>query len=65
MTNVFKLDEILDALEKIDVVDVISEGFKVLSAGKVNIPPIGEMLFPEVDGELHIKYGAIQGMRTL
>ena len=61
MTNVFKLDEILDALEKIDVVDVISEGFKVLSAGKVNIPPIGEMLFPEVDGELHIKYGAIQG----
>ena len=61
MTKVFKLDEILNALTKINVVDVIAEGFKVLSAGKVTIPPIGEMLFPEVNGELHIKYGAIQG----
>ncbi|MBL6856007.1 MAG: ornithine cyclodeaminase family protein [Rhodobacteraceae bacterium] len=61
MAQVFKLDEILDALKDIDVVDVIAQGFKALSEGKVVIPPIGEMLFPDVDGELHIKYGAIKG----
>ena len=43
------------------MVDVIAQGFKALSEGKVVIPPIGEMLFPDVDGELHIKYGAIKG----
>ena len=61
MTKVFKLEEILDALTDIDVVDVIAQGFKALSEEKVVIPPIGEMLFPDVDGELHIKYGAIKG----
>ena len=61
MAQVFKLDEILKALKDIDVVDVIAQGFKALSEGKVVIPPIGEMLFPDVDGELHIKYGAIKG----
>ena len=61
MTKVFKLEEILDALTDIDVVDVIAKGFRVLSEEKVVIPPIGEMLFPDVDGELHIKYGAIKG----
>ena len=61
MVQVFKLDEILDALKDIDVVDVIAQGFKALSEEKVVIPPIGEMLFPDVDGELHIKYGAIKG----
>ncbi len=61
MAQVFKLDEILKALKDIDVVDVIAQGFKALSEGRVVIPPIGEMLFPDVDGELHIKYGAIKG----
>jgi len=61
LAQVFKLDEILDALKDIDVVDVIAQGFKALSEEKVVIPPIGEMLFPDVDGELHIKYGAIKG----
>jgi len=61
LAQVFKLDEILKALKDIDVVDVIAQGFKALSEGKVVIPPIGEMLFPDVDGELHIKYGAIKG----
>ena len=61
MAQVFKLDEILDALKDLDVVDVIAQGFKALSEKKVVIPPIGEMLFPDVDGELHIKYGAIKG----
>ena len=46
VTEVFKINEILDALEGIDVVAVIAEGFKALSQGKVDIPPIGEMLFP-------------------
>ena len=34
VTEVFKINEILDALEGIDVVAVIAEGFKALSQEK-------------------------------
>jgi len=60
MTNVYTLPEILEALEQVDLVDIIGQGFVSLSKNQVIVPPIGEMLFPESNGELHIKYGAIK-----
>jgi hypothetical protein len=30
-------------------------------AGRVTVPPVGELLFPRDNGELHIKYGTIDG----
>jgi ornithine cyclodeaminase len=61
LTIVVPLDQILKALPDIDIIGEIERGFVALSEGKVEIPPVGEMLFPEGNGEFHIKYGAMRG----
>lgn len=61
MTKVVPLDAILQALPYVDVIGEIERGFVALSEGKVEVPPVGELLFPDEDGEFHIKYGAIRG----
>jgi ornithine cyclodeaminase len=61
LTRVVPLEKILKALPDIDVVGEIERGFVALSEGKVEVPPVGELLFPDENGELHIKYGAVRG----
>jgi ornithine cyclodeaminase len=61
LTKVVPLDQILKALPNIDILGEIERGFVALSEGKVEVPPVGEMLFPEENGEFHIKYGAVRG----
>jgi ornithine cyclodeaminase len=61
LTKVVSLDQILTALPAIDVIGEIERGFVALSEGRVEVPPVGELLFPEENGELHIKYGAVRG----
>src|ERR1700679_3286370 len=61
LTKVVPLDQILKALPDIDVIGEIERGFLALSEGKVEIPPVGELLFPKENGEFHIKYGAVHG----
>jgi ornithine cyclodeaminase len=61
MTRIITLAEIETALPAIDVVGEIEKGFVAYSEGKVTVPPVGELLFPNDNGELHIKYGAIDG----
>jgi ornithine cyclodeaminase len=61
LTKIVPLDQILKALPDIDVIGEIERGFIALSAGKVEIPPVGELLFPKENGEFHIKYGAVHG----
>jgi len=61
LTKVVPLDQILKALPDIDLIGEIERGFVALSEGKVDVPPVGELLFPEENGELHIKYGAVRG----
>jgi ornithine cyclodeaminase len=61
LTKVVPLEKILKALPDIDVVGEIERGFVALSEGKVEVPPVGELLFPDESGELHIKYGAVRG----
>lgn len=63
MQNIFNLEQILAILEKAnktDTVNSIEEGFVAFSRGDVIVPPVGEMLFKEQDGEAHIKYGFIK-----
>lgn len=59
--SVYTRDEILTALQTVDLIPAIAQGFADYSAGKVTVPPVGELLFPDARGELHIKYGAIEG----
>ena len=60
MTQIYKLPEILKALDKIDLIESMETAFKSVSKNEVVLPPVGEMLFPESNGEVHIKYGAIK-----
>lgn len=60
MTKTFNLKQIKEALENIDAVKVIEEGFVAYSQGRVVVPPIGEMIFENPPGETHIKYGFIK-----
>ncbi len=53
-------EKILDIVSQIDLIKIIEEGFSKYSAGKVVVPPVGEMLFSDPPGEVHIKYGYIQ-----
>ena len=59
MTQIFKLPQILKTLDQLDLIKSMSDAFVNVSKKDVLLPPIGEMLFPKSNGELHIKYGAI------
>jgi ornithine cyclodeaminase len=61
LTKVVPLEQILKALPDIDVVAEIERGFVAFSEGRVEVPAVGELLFPDDNGELHIKYGAVRG----
>ena len=54
-------DQISDLLEYIDVYEPMKKAFSEYSLGHAEIPPVGELLFADPPGEVHIKYGYIQG----
>ncbi len=58
--QVIKLDEIKAKLATLDVVPLIEEGFVKYSQNQAVVPPVGELLIDEVEGEVHIKYGYIK-----
>ncbi len=39
----------------------IEAAYRAVSKGRVNLPPVGHIAFPEHQGDCHIKYGHIQG----
>ncbi|MEP5759094.1 MAG: ornithine cyclodeaminase family protein [Litoreibacter sp.] len=61
MTRIYSLSQIEAALPQVDVVKEIGDGFVSFSKGEVEVPPVGELMFPENSGEMHIKYGAVHG----
>ena len=61
MAMVLNKEEILDLVQGIDVVAEIEKAFIAYSQGKCVVPPVGELLFPEENGETHIKYGYVKG----
>ena len=59
MTQFYDLAQIKSVLGKIQPIKEIEEGFIAYSAGKTEIPPVGEMIFKDPPGDVHIKYGYI------
>lgn len=59
--KVIKLDQIKSALPSIDLLSAIETGFIAYSQGKAVIPPVGELLFDDPPGDVHIKYGYLLG----
>ncbi len=58
--KIVTLNQILNALPAIDLIDVIEQGFIAYSKGEVVVTPVGEMIFEEPPGDVHIKYGYIR-----
>jgi ornithine cyclodeaminase/alanine dehydrogenase-like protein (mu-crystallin family) len=61
MPVVVPLAEIKRALAAIDPLPLIEEGFAAYSRGEAVVPPVGELVFDEPPGDVHIKYGYIKG----
>jgi ornithine cyclodeaminase len=57
MSKIYNLSQIKDALKSLQPIQAIEEGFVAYSQGKAVIPPVGEMVFKEPPGDVHIKYG--------
>lgn len=61
MPAVVPLAEIKKALDAIDPLPLIEDGFVAYSRGRAVIPPVGELVFEDPPGDVHIKYGYIKG----
>lgn len=59
--NILTLDEIKKALPSVDLVADIEAGFVAYSRGDSVVPPVGELLMNDPPGDVHIKYGYING----
>ena len=60
MARMAAREEIEAVLPGIDLVGIIEEGFVRYSRGEVVVPPVGEMIFDDPPGDVHIKYGYIR-----
>ena len=61
MPEIFNRAQIEEALQRVDVTTAIEQGFVAYSQGKVVVPPVGELVFEDPPGDVHIKYGLIKG----
>ncbi len=61
MPVVVSLAEIQKALRSIDPLPLIEDGFVAYSRGRAVVPPVGELVFEDPPGEVHIKYGYVKG----
>lgn len=59
--KIIDLDQIKEIVKSLDILPSIEEGFIAYSKGSAVIPPIGELVFLNPPGDVHIKYGYITG----
>ena len=60
MPQIINLNQIKKILKNVNPVQAIEQGFIAYSQGNVVVPPVGEMIFDNPPGDVHIKYGYIQ-----
>ena len=60
MPEIFNRAQIEEALQRVDVTEAIEQGFVAYSQGSVVVPPVGELVFEDPPGDVHIKYGYIK-----
>lgn len=65
MRSMFQLDKagIQRVLRLQEVMSAIEQGFVAYSEGRAVVPPVGELLFADPPGDVHIKYGYLVGDR--
>ncbi|MFC1783425.1 ornithine cyclodeaminase family protein [Planctomycetota bacterium] len=60
MEKIITLEQIKHVLPEIDPIEAVEQGFVAYSQGRVVVPPVGEMIFDDPPGDVHIKYGFIK-----
>jgi len=60
MSIIINLPEIKSLVVDLDVVSAMEQGFIQYSNGNSVVPPVGELLFENPPGDVHIKYGYIK-----
>lgn len=60
----FSKAEIESVLGEIDLLPAVEKGFVEYSRGNSVVPPVGELLFKEPPGDVHIKYGYIHSQNN-
>ncbi len=61
MPRIITRAEIDAALHGVDLLPRIETAFVAYATGKAVVPPVGELLLPDAQGDVHIKYGYIVG----
>jgi ornithine cyclodeaminase len=61
MGKIYTLDQIKKCIDHQALIRGQEEGFVAYSAGRVVVPPVGYLHFPEASGDCHIKFGYIKG----
>jgi len=61
MTAIYQLEEIRTALRGSDLLAAMTRAFVNYSRGLAVLPPVGELLFSDPPGDVHIKYGYVRG----
>jgi ornithine cyclodeaminase len=56
----YNKSQVIEALKGINLIKSIEIGFVEYSRGNSVVPPVGELLFDEPPGDVHIKYGYIK-----
>lgn len=59
--KIIELAQIKQILPTVDLLSPIEDGFVRYSEGKAVVPPVGELLFQNPPGDMHIKYGYLLG----
>jgi ornithine cyclodeaminase len=55
--RVIGIDDIKAAIDSVDIIPSIEAGFVAYSEGRAVVPPVGELIFKDPPGDVHIKYG--------
>ena len=63
MNTIINKNEIINIVQEIDVAGAIEKAFTEYSKGNSVVPPVGELLFDNPPGEMHIKYGYIKNQK--
>src|SRR5580704_4850014 len=64
MTSLYTRSQLEAIIQPADVIRAVETGFVAYSRGEVVVPPVGELLFEEPQGDCHIKYGYRKGDST-
>jgi ornithine cyclodeaminase len=59
--KIIGLEEIKRMLPSLDLMEALEAGFVAYSSGAAVVPPVGELLFEDPPGDVHIKYGYLKG----